>query len=65
MLEVDLKLEKDARLLSEAQLDVAFNQRDLARAEIVHLNKLIENLFNETEAIENLVNNGSVDNTYN
>ena len=35
------------------------------RAEIVHLSILIEKLFNETEAIEILVNNGSINNTHN
>ena len=29
------------------------------------MNLLIEKLFNESEAIENLVNNGTIDNTYN
>lgn len=65
MLEKDLMLEKDARMLSETQLEIALNQRDLAHNEIVHLNLLIEKLFNETEAIENLVNNENVDNTFN
>lgn len=58
-------LEKDARILSETQLDVAFNQWDLVQKEIVCLNRLIEKLFNESEAIENIVNNRTVDNTYN
>ena len=65
MLEADLKLEKDARLLSETHLDVACNQWDLAQNELVHLNKLIENIFIKSEAIKNLVNNGYEDNTYN
>ena len=65
MLERDLELEKDARMLSETQLEIASNQRDLLQSEIVCLNLLIEKLFNESEAIENLVNNGTVDNTYN
>lgn len=60
MLEIDLKREKDFVLLNETQLDVSFNQRDLTRAEIVRLNHIIEKLFNESEAIKNLVNNGSV-----
>ena len=35
MLEKDLILEKDARMLSETQLEIALNQRDLAQNEIV------------------------------
>ena len=65
MLEKDLLLEKDARLLSETQLEVSFNQRDLARKEIVPLNCLIKKLFNESETIKKLVNNGIVDNKNN
>lgn len=65
MWETNLKLEKDVRLLSETQLDITFNQQDLSRAIIVRLNKLIENIFIKSEAIKNLVNNGSEDNTYN
>ena len=65
MLEKDLLLEKNVRLLSETQLDITLNQRDLARKEIAHLTPIITKLFNESEAIENLVNNGTVDNTYN
>ena len=65
MLEKDLLLEKYARVLTETQLDIAFNQRDLARKEIVRLNRLIEKLFTKSEAIKNLVNNGIVDNNYN
>ena len=64
MLEKDLLLEKDSRMLNETQLDIALNQQDLAQKEIVFLNLLIEKLFNESEAIENLVNNGTVNNTY-
>ena len=52
ILEKDLLLEKDARMLSETQLDIALNQRDLSRKEIVRLNLLIEKLFNESEAIQ-------------
>lgn len=64
MLEVDLKLEKHVGLLSETRLDIAFNQQDLAWSKIVCLNILIEKVFNENEAIENLVSNGSIENTY-
>lgn len=52
MLEIDLKREKDFVLLNETQLDVSFNQRDLARAKLVCLNQLMEKLFNESEAIK-------------
>ena len=65
MLERDLVLEKDARMLCETHLGISLNQRDLAQKENVTLNILIEKLFNESEAIENLVNNGTIDNTYN
>ena len=65
MLENDFLLDKYDRLLSETQLEIDFNQQDLARKEIVHINRLIEKLFKESKAIENLVNNGMVDKTYN
>ena len=47
-LEKDLLLEKDASLLIETQLEIALNQQDFSRNEILCLNRLIQKLFNES-----------------
>lgn len=65
VLKRDLLLEIGVRLLNETKLGVSFDQRDLNQVENVHLNLLIEKIFNESKAIKNLVNNGSTNNTYN
>ena len=48
MFEKYLLLEKDASLLIETQLEIALNQQDFSRNEILCLNRLIQKLFNES-----------------